>query len=82
MSNRAKNKDLDVIEQKINCSFCGNYIGHIIVKEGTGEKKLFHSLKILNKSSILVCPDCWIQNELAMSPVSNDVRRNARTAGK
>jgi hypothetical protein len=53
----------DMIEVEINCSICGNYMGHIIVKkEAATDNQIIDSLNVLTKSSAvdIVWPTCWI----------------------
>jgi len=64
MTNPDKNLDFhDMIEQEINCTICGNYMGHIVVKkEAASDNQIIDALNVLAKPSAvdMICPTCWI----------------------
>jgi len=64
MSDADKNQDfIDMVEQEINCTVCGNYMGHIVVKkEAAFDNKLVDALNLFANASAVevVCPTCWI----------------------
>ena len=53
----------DMIEQELNCTVCGNYIGHIVVKkEAATDDKIIDALNLFAKPSAveIICPTCWV----------------------
>jgi len=60
------NKKLDffnMIEQEINCTICGKYMGHIVVKkDAASDNEIVDALNVLNRPATvdMVCPSCWI----------------------
>ena len=64
MTDSGKNPDFfDMIEQEINCTVCGNYMGHIVVKkEAANDNKIVDALNVFaNASAVdIICPTCWI----------------------
>jgi hypothetical protein len=52
----------DMIEMEINCTICGNYMGHIVVKkEAASDDQIVDALNLFKASAVeIVCPTCWI----------------------
>jgi len=64
MTDPNKNSDyFNMVEQEINCTLCGNYMGHIMIKkEGQTDDQLVEALNVFSKFPAIeqICPTCWI----------------------